>query len=57
MVIAKIKETKEIEMKKILFGIMMVLSLSANAQCYTQTFIVNGVSTVCLVCPTITTCN
>ncbi len=44
-------------MKKILFAVMMVLSLSANAQCYTQTFIVNGVSTVCLVCPTITTCN
>lgn len=44
-------------MKKILFAVAMLLSLSVNAQCITQTYVINGKVTTCLVCPQITTCN
>lgn len=42
---------------KALLVVSLLAPLSALAQCYTQTYIVNGTTTTCLVCPRITTCN
>ena len=45
-------------MKKLLLCLFLVgLSSTAMAACYTQTYIINGKVTICMVCPQYVNCN
>jgi len=45
------------KLAKALLVVSLLAPLSALAQCYTQTYIIQGQMVTCMVCPQITTCN